>query len=204
MIIEELDEVRARALCSVDRMPGDNHTWEEIHQELRDMFLAHARAIREADERAGLSTEALLAVLNGKAVVVPKEDTLLVTYESLGIAGGWVPPSHPLHPDHPNHGMRQVPIGVVEALAAWIENPSEDTACLLRLYGEALAASNAMVGKFGRCQAQGQGRKGGGASGGAGRGGHRDDSLSGRGGGWAADERVMPEGRVYRMGLSGW
>ena len=68
--IEDLDEMRARLLCANAGYSGERleHFWRS--------FLPTARAIRAADEAAGLPTEALLAVLNGTAVIVPKAATV--------------------------------------------------------------------------------------------------------------------------------
>lgn len=63
--IEDLDEMRAQA-C---RKEGG------FLVSSREPWLRWVRTIRAADEAAGLNTEALLAVLRGEAVIVPKVPT---------------------------------------------------------------------------------------------------------------------------------
>lgn len=66
----DLDVARARALWSLMREDEDrcDMELEDIDQE---PIVRLARAIREADEAAGLPTSALLAVLRHEAVILP-------------------------------------------------------------------------------------------------------------------------------------
>lgn len=62
---EKLDEARARELA-LDRY-GDYLSWTT--------FGSAAGAVRKTDEANGIPTKALLAVLNGEAVIVPRKIT---------------------------------------------------------------------------------------------------------------------------------
>lgn len=119
--VEKMVEAAARAMF--DLREDDGAHWS--NQWDREFHINDARA---ALESLGIPLSVLAALRAGKP------DSLLTTWECLGVTGGWVPPSHPLHPDNPGHGTRKVPVGVVDALRVWHANPTDDNAYMLRLF----------------------------------------------------------------------